>query len=576
MRYGFYTSATGLAVLIWLLTIPARPTEPTGNPVWVPLSKLTAADGIAGDQLGTSVAVSGDVAVVGAPFAGPTNDHQGAAYVFTRSGDTWVEQAKLTAGDGTEGDHRYGWSVAIDGDTLLVGAPGATNADNTSAAYVYTRSGDTWTQQAKLTASDGSWEDDFGSAVALDGDTALVGAKQAVVDGTLFRGAVYVFTRDGDTWSEQQKLVPSDEGRQFGWSLALDGLTALVGASFTNVDGVFMQGAAYVFVRAGDNWTEQAKLIADDGEEGDQFGAAVALQGATAMVGAPEKRIAGKFNQGTVYHFERDGATWSPQARLTAADGETGDRFGIALALDGDRLLAGAHTGGFREGAAYVLARDGDAWEERAKLTADDGTAQNDFGRSVALEADTVLVGSPRAEVDGGGSPGAAYSFVDVDAGRLTFTPARLDFGSVVVGMTSPTMSVTLTNTGTVDTTVTGITTPDAPFTVAGGSCGEPPFPAAPGASCTFDFTFTPAAEGEFSAVVEVASDTPFSPDTFELVGRGVPPQPDIAVEPESLATLLFVDGAATETLTLGNPGLADLEWQVVVDDVPEDRKSVV
>jgi hypothetical protein len=327
--------------------------------------------------------------------------------------DPWVQQAKLTAADGAGGD-RFATSVALDGDTALVGAGQATvdGSDNQGAVYVFTRSGDIWSEHQKLTAADGAENNLFGFSVALDGDTALVGAMWAVVGGNVSQGAVYVFTRSGDVWSEQQKLTAADGAAfdEFGESVAVDGDTALVAARWGDVGGNANQGAVYVFTRSGNVWTEQHKLTAADGAEGDFFGASVALDGDTALVGAVRSQLGP--NPGAAYTFTRSGDVWTEQHELTPADGAEGDFFGISVALDGDTALVGANLanvgGNVGQGAAYVFTRSGDVWTEQHKLTAADGAERNFFGGSVALGGDTALVGAEIGAVD---DRGAAYVF---------------------------------------------------------------------------------------------------------------------------------------------------------------------
>jgi len=240
--------------------------------------KLLDSDGIANELFGVSVAISGDTAIAGAYG---DDDTRGSAYVFTRSGSTWTQQQKLTASDGESGD-LFGRAVAISGDTAIVGVYGDDDRGaNSGSAYVFTRSGGTWTQQAKLTASDGAAGDYFGSSVALSGDTVVAGAGS----DDSHRGSAYVFTRSGSTWTQQAKLTASDGvgGDQLGYSVALSGDVAIAGAF---ADDSY-RGSAYVFTRSGSTWTQQAKLIADDGITSDMFGHAAAISGDSIIVGAP-------------------------------------------------------------------------------------------------------------------------------------------------------------------------------------------------------------------------------------------------------------------------------------------------
>jgi len=326
---------------------------------------------------------------------------------------SYVEQ-KVTASDGAAGDN-LGMSVTLSGDTALVGAPcydNGMNADQGSA-YVFTRSGSIWNLQQKLTASDGSANDYFGWSVALSGDTALVGANGDSIGANQYQGSVYVFVRSGSTWSQQTKLTASDgaAGEQFGNSVALSGDTALVGAIFDTVGSNGSQGSAYVFTRSGTSWSQQAKLSASDGAANDQFGNSVTLSGDTALIGA----VGGNTYQGSAYVFTRSGTAWSQQAHLTASDGAAGDRFGTSVALSGDTALVGVlgHTVGVNagQGSAYVFTRSGSTWNLQQKLTASDGAADDWFGSSVALSGDTALVGAEGDSIGANQYQGSAYIF---------------------------------------------------------------------------------------------------------------------------------------------------------------------
>lgn len=357
------------------------------------------ADGASDDQFGYSVAVTGDTAIIGAPGDTiGTTFKQGSAYVFTRSGATWSLQAKLTAADGGE-YAQFGYAVALAGDTALVGAYGD-DADKGSA-YVFTRNGSNWNLQAKLTAADRAFDDEFGFAVALYGDTALVSAHQDDVSFSN-QGSAYVFTRSGTNWSQQAKLTASDGAAfdAFGNAAALFDDTVLIGASQHDVDFA-EQGSAYVFVRSGTSWSQQARLTSSDGAQGDFFGESVALSADTAIVGASLDDDAGDVDQGSVYVFTRSGAIWNEQARLVAADGLPFDRFGNAVAIDGDRILLGAFNT-FERGSAYVFTRIGANWTQQSKLMPSDPWVPFFFANSVAMSGDTLLVGAYLGEFNHG------------------------------------------------------------------------------------------------------------------------------------------------------------------------------
>jgi hypothetical protein len=375
-------------------------------------AKLLASDGAEVDLFGLSVAVSGDTALVGADRNDEKGTDAGAAYVFVRSGTTWTQQAKLTATDGA-GFANFGISVALSRDTALVGAIGDGEvASGAGAAYVFVRSGTTWTQQAKLTATDGVSQDQLGASVALDGDTALVGTVNRSDNGD-HAGAAYAFVRSGTTWTQEAKLLAADGAAfdQFGISVAVSSDTALVGA-FGDDDAGEHSGSAYVFVRGGATWTQQAKLTAADGAAFDEFGISVALSGDTALVGAP-LTDENATDSGAAYVFARGGTSWTQQAKLTATDGASSDEFGASVALSGNTALVGAPDNserGAASGSAYVFARSSTSWTQEAKLTATDGAAIDFSATSVALSGNTALMGAPGHD-DLGSSSGSAYTF---------------------------------------------------------------------------------------------------------------------------------------------------------------------
>jgi hypothetical protein len=394
-------------------------------------AKLTASDGDAYDIFGDSVALSGDTAVVGAP---QDDSNRGSAYVFTRTGSTWTRQARLTASDVAPFEILdFGESVALSGDTAVVGASGDTvgaNGDQGSA-YVFIRTGSTWTEQAKLTAADGTANDRFGESVAVSGDTAVVGARRDTVGANNSQGSAYVFTRTGSTWTEQAKLTAADgtANDEFGFSVALSGDTAVLGAHLGDLGPNTGQGSAYVFTRTGSTWTEQAKLTAADGPPYLHFGESVAVSGDTAVVGASDDDVGANELQGSAYVFTRTGSTWTKQAKLTAADGAANDHFGESVALSGDTAVVGTwrDTVGAngQQGSAYVFTRTGSTWTEQARLTAFDGAAGDLFGSSVALSGDTAAVGAPGDDVGPLASQGSAYVFTGLFTGPGP--PATLD-----------------------------------------------------------------------------------------------------------------------------------------------------
>ncbi len=378
-------------------------------------AKLTAGDGAAADYFGYSVAISGATAVVGATAPGGVAvGGTDGVYVFVRSGTTWSQQQKLVAPDASD-PGRFGLSVAISGDTVVVSAP---DTDALSGAvYVFVRSGTTWSQQQKLTPSSGTTGDRFGSAVAISGDTLVVGHLNDDLGANVDQGSAYIFVRSGTTWSQQQKLIASDGDADdcFGYAVAVSGDTAVVGAAKDDTGAEENQGSAYVFVRSGATWTQQQKLTATDGAGWAYFGGSLALRGDTFVAGAPYANVGANVAQGAAYVFVRSGSTWSQQQKLTASDGAADDYFGQSVALSGNTAVVGAHHdpvgANAEQGSAYVFTRFGAGWSQYRKLTAGDGAAEDSFGWSAAISDATVVVGSLGADVGTNAEQGAAYVF---------------------------------------------------------------------------------------------------------------------------------------------------------------------
>lgn len=362
--------------------------------------KLVAEGGGQEDYFGRSVAVDGDTAVIGSSGDDEKGLNAGAAYVFVRSGGTWVLQQKLVAADGAEAD-LFGSSVAVAGDTVIVGAPLRDGVgSDAGVVYVFVRSGGVWTQQQVLASGDGSQDDYFGYDVALDGETALISATNA--------SASYVFVRAGGVWSEEAKLVSyNDMGQLSGHSISdvsVSGDTAVIGVSGT-LDN---SGGAYVFTRAGGTWTQQQRLRGADGFQARDQAFSVSVDGDTAIVGA---QLQG--NKGAVYVFTRAESLWTEQQTLIASDGGEEDEFGYSVSLSGDVVLVGAIGQDVVEdhsGAVYLFKRSGVVWTEQQKWVAADAGAADNFGQSVSAKGSVMLVGAPNDDREAA-DLGAAYVF---------------------------------------------------------------------------------------------------------------------------------------------------------------------
>ena len=429
--------------------------------LWTEQQRLILNSGQLRDYFGSSVSVFGDTLVVGAQRQDDAAFDAGSAYVYTRSGNEWTLAQSLNAGPGGPHSDIFGTSVAIRGDVLVVGAPWDDDTEtNAGAVFVYARvDGSDWDLQRKYGASDAAVDDMFGDVVATDGATVVVGATKGDGDA-VDSGAVYVYadclfcnlcgnstiegletcddgnTVDGDGCSSdcaeetcvvagsapgctvnESQITPSDpdgDWPYFGNSLAISGDT-LVAGNETDDELDTDSGAAYVFMRSGEVWTEQVKLTASDGASQDRFGKTVTISGDTVVVGSPHDDDNAP-GSGSAYVFVRDGGVWTQQQKLTASDAETNDNFANSLAISGDTLVVGAHwedSLGWDSGAVYVFVRSDGVWTEQQKLTASDGgegSGGNRFGSSIAIDGDTVVVGSRGNDALGSDS-GAAYVF---------------------------------------------------------------------------------------------------------------------------------------------------------------------
>ena len=479
-------------------------------PIWLQQVYAKATNPQASDYFGVAVAIDGDTMVIGSvsegsnvstishgaamPTPGTENNlaaASGAAYVYVRSGDTWSPQAYLKAPNPESADG-FGISVAISGNTIVVGAynensnqssishagslPTAATDDDSAffagAAYVFVRSGSTWSVEAYLKASNAEDFDNFGASVAIDGDTIVVGAygedsNQSSVsnvgsfptaagdnDAASAAGAAYVFFRSGSTWSQQAylKACNAEGADSFGEVVAISGDTVVVGAKgedgglpgVVNAgslptpagdnDSANGAGAAHVFVRTGTTWSQQAYLKSTNAAASDLFGYPVAISGDTIVVGAhledgnntevinsatlPSTASSNNLAPaaGAAYVFFRTGSTWAQQAYLKAPNSEANDEFGYAVAISGDTIVVGAHLEDSNQetvsqlstlptpatdndanasaGAAYVFVREAGIWKQNAYLKAPNPDANDRFSSAVAVSGSTIVAGA--------------------------------------------------------------------------------------------------------------------------------------------------------------------------------------
>ncbi len=343
---------------------------------------------------------------------------------------------KLVASERTSSD-KFGNGVSIDGDYAAVAAyyededaAGANTLSNAGAVYIFKRDGSTWSQQAKLVPFDRQQYDDFGYSVAISGDYVIIGAAYEDHDTTgsnelLSAGSAYIFKRNGSSWEQQIKLVSSDRAGSdyFGYSVALDGDYAIVGAyqedeDTTGSNTLNSAGSAYIFKRDGSNWVQQAKLVSSDRAAADYFGRSVSLSGDYVLIGAygEDEDVLGNntlATAGAAYVFKRDGNVWNQEAKIVASDRGAGDEFGYSTSIDEDYVFIGAYkededaSGGNslgNAGSAYVFKRSGTNWVQEAKLVASDRALNDYFGNSISIYGSYALVGAYSEDEDTYGS----------------------------------------------------------------------------------------------------------------------------------------------------------------------------
>lgn len=381
-------------------------------------NKIIASDGIAGDDFGHSVSVNGDYAVVGAPW---TNGI-GSAYLFKYEDPNWVQKAELTPSDGAYMDY-FGTSVSISGDYVIVGVPSDSHSvTNAGSAYIFEKPTGEWTdmnETTKLTASDAASWDYFGCQVAIDGNYAIIGASGDDDNGN-GSGSAYIFERVSGTWTQQAKLLASDTlylYDSFGCSVSISGDYVIVGA-YGDDDPGSERGSAYIFKKPAGGWvngTQTAKLTASDGAYDDGLGRSVSIDGNYAIVDSLGNDANG-IDSGAAYIFEKPVTGWvnsTETCKLVASDAAANDGFGIDVDIKGDRAIVGAwrdDDNAADSGSVYVFRHSGSNWTEQYKLNASDAANSDHFGWSVSLSDMSAVVGA----VDGDGNQtdsGAAYIF---------------------------------------------------------------------------------------------------------------------------------------------------------------------
>jgi hypothetical protein len=374
-----------------------------------PIQRLTSSSPTYGisQSWGWAIAAAGDLLVAGFPHDNTLGEAAGGVSVFRRVAGAWVEEQFLLAADGDAGDW-FGEAVAIHGDLIVVGAgDDEPFGDYSGSAYLFRFDGTSWVQEAKLLAGDGEIYDGFGGAVATDGEWVVVGAQnedQAAQDA----GAVYLFRREGGDWMQQTKLTPDDGHSQnlYGNAVAIDAGRIAVGAYWDDsLDD--RAGSLYLYQYDGGSWNLQQEIFAGDGDRGDEFGAAVTIAGERIAVGAPSRDDAG-YHAGAAYLFRFDGTSWVEEQKILPGDSSEFDEFGCSVAIDGATLLVGAKGddsfGNNYSGSAYLFRFDGADWSEQEEFLLGDGLV----GNSVALLGDLAFIS------EHGAAPHGAVHLLDL------------------------------------------------------------------------------------------------------------------------------------------------------------------
>ncbi len=590
-------------ILCWFFTVPTA-TSQSINPdslkgplpqLWEEIQKLTASDAETLDLFGFSVSVSGDTVVVGVHLNDDAGTNSGSAYIFDRNqggAENWGEVKKLTASDAAAGDF-FGHSVSISGDTVVVGA----NLDDAGSAYVFERNqsgADNWGEVRQLTASDATANDNFGWSVFIDGDTIVVGAHVDDDAGTN-SGSIYVFERNqggADNWGEVTKRTASDAtpGDNFGYFVSISGDT-IVGGAWQDDDACPAEpncdsGSAYVFERnqgGAENWGEVKKLTASDAAEMDWFGVSVSISGDTIVVGAYLDDDAGN-QSGSAYVFERNQGgldNWGEVTKLTASDAATGDNFGISVSISGATMSVGAQGTNTLSGSVYVFERNqggADNWGEVRILTASDAAVGDSFGNSVSISGDTLVVGA-QGDNDGGSDSGSAYVF----SAPTDLSITKTDSVDPVIAGNQLTYTCTVQNFGpgdAEDVIVTDTLPSDVTFDSTSG-CAEDPNGVP---TCTLgtivsgdfdDYTITgtvdPATTGTITNQADVSSSTLEANPGDESVSEttAVITSADLSITKIDSIDPVIAGTQLTYLITVTNDGPADAQDVVVTDTLP-------
>ncbi len=448
---------------------------------WIHTKKILHPNGKAQDYFGFSVAISQTTVAIGAPQHEFGIDIQGAVFIYTGSGSVWNQQGSTLKGVCCNQGDNFGWSVSLDGDTLIVGASYdnagivGNQVNDTGSAFIFTRNGAVWNQTRQLTDANGIVNDLFGTSVAVSGNKFLVGSPNSDISantdqGSVFayyddstpvinnlatgsvvndesgysvaisgeravvgspgangsKGKVYVFKKSGGTWVLEQTLAGSVFGR-FGHSVAISDDKLIVGAPHTTVGTNTFQGAAYVFMRTGSQnsmnpWTPQG-MLTEPGSPDDNYGWSVGISCDTAIVGVPRGNIAPNQHEGVAYIYTRSGFTWNNlQAKISANAPATSELFGESVGIYKDFVVVGSPNYSGLKGRAYFFSRTGTTWSS-ATIIGTGQLAGDRLGSSVAISSNMIAVGIPYKNVGSNNWQGAVNVYRKNHPTSFTLAP---------------------------------------------------------------------------------------------------------------------------------------------------------
>lgn len=565
---------------------------------WNQILKMCASDRAANDNFGYSVAIDGNYAVVGAyledenEIGESTLINPGSVYVFFYDASSgWSEVQKIVAPDRNAAD-QFGFSVAISGDYIVIGAPqedenetGTNTIVNSGSAYIFVNIDSVWTPLQKICASDRNSNDYFGCSVSISGNHIIIGANEEDEDETgnstiSNSGSAYIFKNTANTWSEIQKICAPVRAAAdyFGFSVAISGDYAIVGAytedeNATEAVTKLNAGSAYIFHKIADNWNHVTKIVASDRAAEDLFGYSVAISGNYAIVGAyqEDENATGGVNMnnsGSAYIFFNNGGNWTQKNKIVAADRGIGDQFGYSVAISGDYAVVGATlededqngtNNYFNSGSAYIFKNYSGQWAQNQKIVASDRFGSDLFGNAVAISNNYIVVGAYQEDQNAVGdenmtNAGSVYlfkNFYEFDLFQNTTEIANNGtyyFGDITIGETSDTITFTIQNNGGANLHLNGTPhislsgTNAADFFIDQDSVVSP---IAPDSTVYFRIAFSPTASGLRTAEISIANDdADENPFVFTITGAAhVNAMPNYVVNSEIIVYPNPTDG---------------------------------